>query len=414
MCGIHQAILWARRARHPVSVRLVPFGPGGTAELWTTRPPEGSPPPPKLPPLECRLRACRKHALPGVSDGRAIDTNRKVVAQSAPLFSNGVPHMLPMLAMTALSGGLSMMSGIGARNSAKKQARLQKIENDRVMVANESEVGRTNEWNYNIGRELLANPTQRGSSSVNGVDVDRMMADADRAGFNPVTWLQAGAMQAYGFSDNTSWETNPVEAFRMMLKTPNLQSASTIGSVPDAMSIVGDAGQAALSTFRSEYAREDSQAFQSQQLTRRLEAIQAGRASAGLGSIPRRTTSDASRAWNDQPWSTGSSGALDWASSSGLGLWKPEVGKVTYTNPYQSGPISQTPDGGVWAQRYGEPGDWLGGVATFGRDMFKRQFGQEEWEWWGKTGLNPMNPMPDYLGMLGNPNRSQPWLGSAL
>lgn len=211
--------------------------------------------------------------------------------------------MLPMLAMTALSGGLSFMSGIGGRNSAKKQARLQQIENDRVRVWNESEIGRTNEWNYNLGRELLDNPTIRRHSedmrtdSFGGVDVDRMMADADRAGFNPVTWLQSGALQAYGYTMGRSYgwtedsETNPVEAFRMMLKTPNLQSADTVAKIPDAMEIIGDAGQAALNTFRSEYAREDSQAFQREQLGLQLAAIQAGKQKASFGSIPRETTS---------------------------------------------------------------------------------------------------------------------------
>lgn len=356
-----------------------------------------------------------KDAVPGVSEGTAIDTAQTLRRIYEPSFLKRGPHMLPMLAMTALSGGLSLMSGIGGRNSAKKQARLQKIENDRVRVENESEVGRINEWNYNIGRELLDNPTLRshkeGGSSRGGVDVERMMADADRAGFNPVTWLQAGAIDAYSFTDTFAWtedsETNPVEAFRMMLKTPNLQSADTIGTVPDAMSIIGDAGQAALSTFRSEYAREDSQAFQADQLTRQLAAIQAGRKTTGLGGTPRITTSGPAR-FVDQPWSTSSGSPL----SGMLGLWQPKAGSTEYTNPYETGPISKTPDGSTWANRYGEPGDWLGGVMTFGRDMFKRNFGLEEWEWWDKTPLNPMNPAPNY-GQR-HPGYDQQWLGSGM
>lgn len=325
--------------------------------------------------------------------------------------------MLPMLAMTALSGGLSLMSGIGGRNSAKKQARLQQAENDRVRGWNNEQVWATNEWNYNLGQELLRTPAERthDESESGGVDVDRMMADADRAGFNPVTWLQSGALQAYSFRNLSTYdtETNPAEAFRLMMRTPNLQSAATIGKIPDAMEIVGDAGQAALNTFRSEYAREDSQAFQRQNLEMQLAAIQAGKRT-GLGSTPRMTSSGSS-GWTYQPWNSeapGGGAKVDWASAEGLGLWQPETGKVTYTNPYESGPVSRTPDGGVWAQRYGEPGDWFGGVATFGRDMFKRQFGVEEWEWWAKTPWNPMNPAPNY-GQK-HPGYDQPWLGSGM
>lgn len=269
--------------------------------------------------------------------------------------------MLPMLAMTAISGGLSLMSGIGGRNSAKKQARLQQAENDRVRGWNNEQTWATNEWNYGVAQGLLNTPTERTSSQRGGVDVDRMMADADRAGFNPVTWLQSGAMAHYAFSDNYESETNPVEAYRMMLRTPNLQSASTIGKIPDAMEIVGDAGQAALNTFRSEYAREDSQAFQREQLGTQLAAIQASRNVPGFGSIPRETTSG-SRSVVASPLLSGISADGGKTLNAEQKLAGAEIEKTSVT-PYPFGRRSfvqndvRWPDASVVQNVWGEPAE---------------------------------------------------------
>lgn len=269
--------------------------------------------------------------------------------------------MLPMLAMTAISGGLSLMSGIGGRNAAKKQARLQQAENDRVRGWNNEQTWATNDWNYGVAQGLLNTPTERTSDQAGGVDVDRMMFDADRAGFNPVTWLQAGAMQAYAWSSSRETETNPVEAYRMMLRTPNLQSAATIGKIPDALEIVGDAGQAALNTFRSEYAREDSQQFQRENLVMQLQAIQDGKRSAGFGSIPRETTSGG-RTTISKPWlaSISDDGKTLNANQKLAGA---EIEKSSVT-PYPFGPKAwwqsdvRMPDGSVMQNYLGEPAEW--------------------------------------------------------
>lgn len=271
--------------------------------------------------------------------------------------------MLPMLAMTALSGGLSLMSGIGGRNAAKKQARLQTAENDRVRDYNAQKSYETDVHNLNVAREALDTPVRR------GVDIDAMMMDAERAGFNPVTWLNAGAMQAYG------WETQPAEAFRMMLRTPNLISASTVAKIPDAMEIVGDAGQAALNTFRSEYAREDSQAFQREQLGYQLSAIQQSRSIPGFGSIPRETTSGG-RSVRAGPLLAGADAGLFPKPNSALThmdnakIEQPEVTPSLFgRNSWWQNDV-RWPNSDSVTGVYGEGADWSYGPMKFGNDWW--------------------------------------------
>lgn len=297
-----------------------------------------------------------------------------------------------------LGAGLSLLSSFGSAKSAKSQQRRQQAMDEENRRYNQYVTDLANSHNERVARELLDTPAQRSERS--GVDIDRMMADADRAGFNPETWLQAGALQAYGFSDVA--ETNPAEAFRMMLQTPALSTASQAVKVPNALEAIGDAGTVALNMYRQDSARQDSQDFQRQMLDLQIGAYNKRGSSGSLfGSIPRMTTSGG----------TTSGPSFTLAGISGLGLHQPEPGKSMYTNPYDNGAIDKVPDGGVWAQRYGEPGDWLGGVVTFGKDQFLRTFGVSESDWWNSTSWNPSNPMPNY-GQR-HPGYDQPWLGVA-
>lgn len=218
--------------------------------------------------------------------------------------------MLP-LAMAAISGGLSLMSGLGAQKSAKKQAKTQAAMDEFARRYNADRLGEYNSEVRNLGRELLETPQVTDTTQANRswVDVDAMMLAADKAGFNPVTWLQAGAMQSYtqSASYNHTEQNDPVAAFQMMM--PQLQQiqAGTATNIPSALSVIGDAGQAALKSYQTDMRLADSQSFQERLLGLKLNAIQQGKSTSGFGSTPRTTSSGGYFSKGGQ---AGASGAL--------------------------------------------------------------------------------------------------------
>ena len=63
--------------------------------------------------------------------------------------------MLPALAMTGLSAGLSFLSGIGAKQATAKQGRLQRMEDARVFQANTQRQEELNAARAALGERLL-------------------------------------------------------------------------------------------------------------------------------------------------------------------------------------------------------------------------------------------------------------------
>lgn len=222
--------------------------------------------------------------------------------------------MLPLVG-AALSGGLSLLSGFGAQSSAKKQQKMQLAMDEFARRYNADRLGEYNSEVRNLGERLLETPqiTQTSTRNSSWVDVDSMMLDAQRAGFNPVTWLNAGGMQAYTQSQADGWQsqTDPVAAFQMMM--PQLQQiqASQAVNIPSTMSVIGDAGQAALKSFQTDQRLLDSQAFQEKMLGIKLDSIQKGQKQAfsGFGSTPRMSSSG-SNGFGSIGGLTGTAGAL--------------------------------------------------------------------------------------------------------
>lgn len=276
-----------------------------------------------------------------------------------------------MLAEMAVAGGLSLLSSFGASKSAKKQAKQQR--------AYDEEANRVNAWKTEVrnaqaealGRELLTVPetvtdnTRQDNYSY--VDVDSMMKAADRAGFNPVTWLNAGGMQAYTQSGSvnsgskTSIGHNAAAAFQMMMPETNLVSASQAVKVPNAMQAIGDAGTAALNVYRQDTKLEQSQAFQKELLGLQIAGIQAARAKgAGVnsvgGSTPSTTTAgSASGGWFSRPGDT--------ATTYGNPNWEADAAKVS--NPWPSGWMKvdpRTSNADSFSNRYGDIAEEIAGM----------------------------------------------------
>lgn len=330
--------------------------------------------------------------------------------------------------LTALiGGGLSLLSSFGAAKSAKSQARRQQAMEEEARRYNQYQVDLANSHNEALGRELLETPARR--MERNGVDVDAMMLDAERAGFNPVTWLQSGALQAYGWSDVA--ETQPAEAFRMMMRSPLQVQAGTAANIPSALQAIGDAGKAALNIYRQDAAVEDSQNFQRELLSMRLDQVARNGGSLGgsmFGSVPRITTAGSATSSSKSPALT------DRGFESDPAKMTPSVfGRSSWWQNDQRWPNADSVTG-----VYGEGSDWSYGPLKFGNDLmvnttrgvgFNRGQGIGYYDvmdmatvgagmWKDAVGA----PRPwfqralqglDLDQVFRNPNRAQPWLGSA-
>lgn len=184
--------------------------------------------------------------------------------------------MVPLLG-AALSGGLSLLSGFGAQSSAKSQQRRQLAYDEYARNWNQGQINNLNNARQSYGEKLLSQPDVATSENSSWVDVEGMMSAANRAGFNPVTWIQNGGLQAYTQSSSRNTSTNYAAAYEMMLPQLNLINASTAVNVPSALSVIGDAGQAALKSFQTDARLQESQAFQERLLGLKLDSIQKGK-----------------------------------------------------------------------------------------------------------------------------------------
>lgn len=219
--------------------------------------------------------------------------------------------MLPMLATTALAGGLSALSGFGQKQSVASQNKRQMAHDRLIAEANLAQSDEDNEIRERLGRELLTIPevttevvqdnrwqrrtTSGGSRSDSGGDIDiaRFMAAGEAAGFNPVTWLNSGAISAYArsWTDASNWSDdflqhggeatttttktghNAADAFKLMNPETFQMGTTQIQREPSSMEILGNAGTAALSMYNNLNNQQASRDFQTSQLDRQLAAM---------------------------------------------------------------------------------------------------------------------------------------------
>lgn len=146
--------------------------------------------------------------------------------------------MLPMLALGALSLGGSLLQGMGAQQASAKQARLQAIADATARNENQKVLDSVNAEKRAYG-EMLAR------MSDPAVVVD----EAQRAGFNPVTWLSAG----YGTRMSAL-----SDAYRLMSPEYQLASASQVPQQHSMLSALGaglsSAGTAMGTQYRADQA----------------------------------------------------------------------------------------------------------------------------------------------------------------
>lgn len=300
-----------------------------------------------------------------------------------------------------LTAGLSLLSGIGGNKAAKKQAKAQAANDKFMREWNMNEQRAADSYNEDLGRALVNTPHTQDvqSSQRGGVDVDAMMLAADRAGFNPVTWLNAGAMQAYGYTLNSSStvETggqNAIDGYRMMMHTPSLMSQATQAPLlKDPLQMVGDAGQKALDYFRTDQARTDTQNFQMSYLDRQLSAIAAGKKSTGLGDTPRVTSAGSAVSSSPGASDMGFFGSSNWMTPK---LKQSE--RTAMPNDYISNP--NVPDYQSVQDRYGP---LLGGIYGLGGDVSHLYYGGSKYL--TGTARDLSTDMSSAWDMMSNPAR---------
>lgn len=334
--------------------------------------------------------------------------------------------MVAALALAGLSAAGSLLGGIGAKQASAKQARLQSIQDAIAREANEKTLREVNAKRESLGRELLTVPEEHESSSESGnwVDVDGMMAAAERAGFNPVTWLNAGGMQAYQQawtrSSTRSVGHNAADAFKLMTPDYSLAQASQVPQQHSMLSAFGGALTAGANAFGTQYRADQSYDVQ-------MARLMAGTANQGMGLS---TNNGLSTALSFGGGGVGGTGAVSSKSGAVSDLpypanWKP--GDVNVTNPGGRWFVDSTvADAEAYEARYGDVAQEVAGASNLFQDTIRAVTGKTLRDWGISAGMNigdyATKSDNSYLGTVARwwnspsslPNRKLPGFGGSV
>lgn len=254
-----------------------------------------------------------------------------------------------------VTGGISLLGGLFGRSDKKKQERAAAAAQAKAEKANAIAIQDANRVNAGLADVLNQTPLveRRSTSTRRSLDVAGMMAAAEASGFNPVTFLQGGGMQAFiseeVYEDGISTGHNAVAAAQ--LASPQVQQVAPkpTSTAPGLGSVFTNALSAGFGAYQDQKAREDSQNFQKELLNMQLNGIQKANGTGGSRSfyVPSKTTSGSQ---------------VTSAGSAGLGsVSKPKPGDTTLTNPHPR-PIDPTIiDTDAYSALYGEPGEYVFG-----------------------------------------------------
>ena len=295
--------------------------------------------------------------------------------------------MVPALILGGLSAGGALLSGLGAQQSSAKQARLQKMADDTAWERNTASLAETNAARERLGREMLSVPEThtRETSSGSWVDVDGMMAAAERAGFNPTTWLNAGGMQAYqqGWTREatSSMGHNAADAYKLMLPDSLMTQASQVPQQHSSLSAFGGALSAGVNAFGTQYRADQSYDVQ-------MARLLAGTANQGMGLSQNNGLSTALSLGGGGGGFAGSATKAGGLSDMPYpGSW--ERGKVEVTNPYGRAFIDSTsPNAEVGEVRYGDIAQELFGAANLVQDAIRNVTGRTVRDWGVAAGMD--------------------------
>lgn len=181
------------------------------------------------------------------------------------------------------------------------------------------------------------------NKSSNRVDYKQMVADAEAAGFNPLTVLRAGGAAGYTTTHH-----------------PALSSVNTVGAIAEAV------GNFAMNYDANKASREQAEFDLVQAQIANIQTETAQRKAAMLA-VPKRIAGNAkdSTGRPAEDYSKTPKLLLPWATPLAVPQ-KPEAGDVTVTNPHAKALVDpKVRDGATYENRYGEfGGSIMGGYVA--------------------------------------------------
>lgn len=259
--------------------------------------------------------------------------------------------MLPMLAMGAMAFGGSLLQGMGAKQASAKQGRMQMIADALARQENER-----------IMNEVNAKREQMGAALIAASDPRVAVAEAEAAGFNPVTWLSAGYGARLGALS---------DAYRMMDPAYTVAQASQIPQQHSMLSAFGGALSAAGSAMGTQYRADQSYDLQMGKMVMGL-SNSFGFGSGG-GYAPSGVSYGTASGGGNPAGGNGALSSLPYPNA-----WK--RGDVDVTNPWFGAAVAKTyADAEAFEARYGDIAQEIAGArnavvdtyhnATGGRDL---------------------------------------------
>lgn len=273
-----------------------------------------------------------------------------------------------------VSGGLSLLGGLFGRSDKKKQEREAARNQAEAERTNAVAIENANRMNMVIADQLTATPlTENVTTGIRrSLDVDGMMAAAERSGFNPVTFLQNGGMQAFisEWSESSSTTRGHNAAAAAQLASPQVQQVAPkpVSTAPGIGSIVTGALTAGYGAYAENQQRLQDQQFQKDMLDRQIAGVAKANAMKGGRSmyVPSTTTSGA----------TGTSRGTGALSASPILGALPGTDR-TSSDPYRiPGMYDPTlPDAQIAEARFGEIGGEIAGISNIFGDYWFQQTG---------------------------------------
>lgn len=207
-------------------------------------------------------------------------------------------------------------------------------------------------------------------------ELGRLVQDAQKAGFNPLTVLRGGGGAGYsagaGFAPLSSGSLVSGSLTSGSLTSSSLTSGSLTATpisrqAPVEQAVGGDAFGDFLAEFGRDFAKNfDPFAFDRREQEYRLVESQIASYNAGILSSSAPPAVQQHYGSSDyEPRPSGKAAALGKPAK-----WEP--GDVTVTNPWKNGEVDpNVSDASVYEQRYGEGGSWLGGAWVAFNDLWK-------------------------------------------
>lgn len=185
---------------------------------------------------------------------------------------------MPLGALVA--GGVSLLSGLFGRSSAKKQA---KKEEDAIRKANDVATAQAEEMNRTIraradASALVPVATERETVTQGGVDMKAFMSAAEENGFNPLTFLRSGALSLFANNTTNDWTcTTGERAMDAALSgtyLPQLSPVIAQTKVPGMGDVFGNALTSGANQYLADLSQQQNNDFQMALLERQLAGAQ--------------------------------------------------------------------------------------------------------------------------------------------